>query len=248
MQSTKIDFYNALKNAVMFSPKADTRCRQLQTFRVLEHGGGGKLTADNFGATACDKDKPFFWSRSWHNQKYKGAPVWEFPVLVLVERGYIVDEPFQNRQKRAYEFNISVLDKYDPGKDKMKCSGCEGRTINEIYEDTEALLFQALRFIGECNEFRVGTENVLLPEAVMAKLKASGAIMEYIPGVAFGDLVQQKIREQTAYKAAIYPENIFGNSINLNIPFAYCQNIEWDFSCVPEFPVLRSDLACDNCG
>lgn len=67
---TKANFYNLLKQAVMFSPAGAGKCSQLQTFRVLEQGAGRLLQSENFGATVCDREKPFFWSRAWHNAKY----------------------------------------------------------------------------------------------------------------------------------------------------------------------------------
>lgn len=249
MKSSKTDFYNALKSAVMFSPDTGDRCGRINTFRVLEQMGGGKLTSENFGATACDKDKPFFWSRAWHMKKYAGAPVWEFPALVLIERSYAIDQPFNDVHNRSYFFNISVVDKYTPAnQDKTKCAGCDGRTINEIYEQTEALLFQALNFIGECIEARLPDgQNVLLPKDLLNALKAAKQIEAWDQGTFLGALMKEKIKGVSAYKTAIYQENIFGNSIDLNIPFQSCVSPSFDFSNASDYPVLVPGAGCQTC-
>jgi len=64
MSATVNDLYTALKQAVMFSPQyvqPDSgqgkvwKCRQLQTFRVMQKERGAELISPNLGATICDK-------------------------------------------------------------------------------------------------------------------------------------------------------------------------------------------------
>jgi len=247
MAINKQDFYNALKNAVIFSPACSDKCRQLQTFRVLEQGGGAAMKAENFGATVCDKDKPFFWSRAWHNNKYKGAPTWEFPALVVIERSYTVDRPFAAMNTRKFEFNISVLDKFSVGTDKTVCTGCAGRTINEIYEDTEALLFQALSLIGKTRLYEINGEiSLYTPEMVQA-MQDAGMIRSITESQGWGSLQAQGVKEQGGYKAAIPQENLYGNSINLVVDMKYCDETVWNFDGIENMPVMLSQ-ACKTCG
>jgi hypothetical protein len=246
MSISKIDFYNALKSAVMFSPGEG--CNQLQTFKVLEQSGGAKLVSENFGATRCDKDKPYFWSRKWHNQKYAGDPDWAFPALIVVERSFVSDHPFRQSQNTAYQFNISVMDRLHVGNNKMGCTGCEGRTINEIYEDTERLLFQTLQFIGGTIEASIDGVEGLYNKDMLEAMVANGDLSAYVPGKFWGSLVSENIKGTEGYKSAIYQEQIFGNSINISLPFKICDKPDWNFGAAGSLPVFLPDTGCKTCG
>ena len=250
MTATKLDFFAALKQAVMFSPANDMKCRQLQTFRVLEQGGGALVSADNFGATICDKDKPYFWSRRWHELKYNPDKIqFEFPALAVIERSYTINRPMAKHTTRCYEFNISVMDVYTADCDKMKCSGCTGRTINEIYEDTEKMLFSALHFVSRFIGATLpnGTEG-FYHEDILAAWKASGYITSWAAGKGWGGSLAQNVQGATAYKAAIPAAGLFGNSITVNVCFDNCEATEYDFTNFADFGLLSQNAGCSTCG
>jgi hypothetical protein len=250
MNATKTDFFNALKGAVMFSPANEMKCRQLQTFRVLEQGGGAQLAASNFGATICDKSKPYFWSRAWHNAKYSPTISFEFPVLAIIEKTYTVDKPISRFNSRCYEFNISVLDKYTADCEKMKCSGCNGRTINEIYEDTETLLFSALGYLRDVVEATLspGDEQGYYHTGMLAQMVTDGTINEYAAGKGFGNQLENNLKNAQAYKTAIGVEALYGNAITVQICFQNCETTEYNFESLPDFGVLAQEAGCQTCG
>ncbi len=248
MKTTKTDIYNALASAVKFSPACTDKCKQLQTFRVIEQGGGGMLTSANFGATYCDKDKPFFWSRAWHNSGYKEKVIFDFPVLSVIETNYTVAQPLDPNSPRCYDFNITVLDKYSADCEKGKCSGCTGRTINEIYQDTETLLFSALHFLGdlvyaELNDGSTGFYSKKMLDGWLS----NGLIAGYEAGYSLGSALLQRTKNATAYKASIPAEGLYGNSITLSVCLSPCEETEYDFN-NQSFVELSRQEGCLTCG
>lgn len=247
----KTDFFQALKESVMFSQSIRPgQCGKLQAFKVLEQGAGGLIRSENLGGTICDKGKPYFWSRRWHESSYNPNQIlFDFPILCVVETGYTVDRPFDRNNRRTYQFNISVLDKYVQTKGPDGCTGCDGRTINEIYEDTEAMLFQALSFVSRYKEAEInpsgetGFFNINLLDA----WKQQGSISGYNLITAPGDLLVAKITDGNAYKAAISAEGLFGNAINLNIGFQACQTEEFTYNSIKDFGTLSHEAGCTGC-
>lgn len=248
MNATKTDIYNALAEAVKFSPFCSDRCKQLQTFRVIEQGFGGQLTAANFGATLCDKDKPHFWSRAWYNSGFKEKIIFDFPVLAVIDTNFTVDKPLDNKSTRCYDFNITVLDKYTEDCTKGKCGGCNGRTIREIHEDTEKLLFSALNFLSGLVEATLpdGSTGIFNKDMLDAWVD-KGFISDYSPMSAIGDLLMQKIRNASAYNAAITTENLYGTSITLTVCLQPCETNTYDFN-NPDFVEISRQSGCNNCG
>lgn len=249
MNATKRDIYNALAYAVKYSPANTDKCNQLQTFRVLEQGGGGQLTAANFGATFCDRSKPYFWSRAWHNSGYKEKIIFDFPVLSVIETNYTLERPLDFRGSRCYDFNITVLDKYTADCEKGKCSGCNGRTINEIYEDTETLLFQALSFLSGIVEATLpnGTTGFFNRAMLEGWVTAGFISSDYSTGYGLGDKLTQGVKNATAYKASVPAEGLYGNSITLNMCLTPCEVTEYNFN-NSDLVDISQQGGCTNCG
>ena len=141
----------------MFSPQYVTpgsgngkvwKCRQLQTFRVMQKERGAELISANLGATICDKGKQFFWSRKWHESGYGDPITFTYPALLLTELSFSTERPFQKQTKRCYNYQIAVVDQQSDDCKTCACESCEKRTVNEIFADTEALLFDALYYLS----------------------------------------------------------------------------------------------------
>jgi len=245
----KSDLIYAFRSAVIFSPENEMPCRQLQTFRVIEKGGGGQIVAENFGATVCDKERPWFWSRLWAGNKYNpNNVVWQFPVLALIETSYTAKRPLAQNSERCYDFNISVMDTVNEDCGKWKCKGCNGRTINDVYEDTEALLFSALRYLAGLIEATLpdGTTGVYHVSQLDAMV-AARMITGYTRGQNIGSLLESNIQNASAYKTSLGAGGIVGNAINIQVCIKNCVAQEYNFN-VPEFAALAHDAGCKNCG
>lgn len=246
---TKTDIIEALKAAVIFSPSNEMPCRQIQTFRVIDQGVGGVLAAENLGATICDKDRPWFWSREWVGKKNNPNKItWQFPVLAVVETSYEVNKPLAQATERCYNFNISVLDIYTQDCEKWNCKGCKGRSMNDVYEDTETLLFQAVRYLSGLVEATLpdGTTGVWHRGYLDAQ-KSTGVISGYTAGINYGSYLENTIKTATAYKTSIGAAGIIGNAINIQVCVKNCQAPEYTFI-TPDFGVLAHEAGCQTCG
>mgnify|MGYP003402310984 CR=1 FL=1 len=226
---TKDLIIRALKESVMYSPQAEMKCRQLQAFKVLERGG--LLVSENLGATICDLNKDWFWSRVWSANKVKAGKInWDFPLLVVIERGFTAASPLVNKGKQCVTYNISVLDKYTADCEKGACGGCSGRTINDIYADTEYLLFQALSYISGMKFITVGSTVYSMHDGELQKHLDSGAITSYTEGKGWGYIVANDTKSAEGYKTSIEAEGIFGTSINVTICNDRCYVDGFDFT------------------
>ena len=225
---TKDLVYRALKEAAMYSPPASLKCRQLQAFRVLERGG--LISTENLGATICDKDRNWFWSRVWSASKTKAVITWEFPILLVIERGFTLAEPLKGKGKQCVTYNVTVLDKYTEGCEKGKCDGCEGRTVNDIYQDTEYLLFQALAYLYGMRFITIGADTYSMHQKELEKHLSDGNITTYTEGKKWGEIMESKATQADGYRTSIEAEKLYGTSVNLTLCNDVCYVDGWDFS------------------
>lgn len=212
----------------MYSPKCDLKCRQIQAFRVLERGG--LITTENLGATVCDLEKNWFWSRSWEAAKAKTKVTWEFPLLLVIERGFTLSDPLKGKGKQCVTYNITVLDKYAEGCEKGNCAGCEGRTVNDIYQDTEYLLFQSLAYVAGMKFIGVGADTYSMHKDELAKHLSESTITDYTDGKGWGMIVANDAKQADGYRTSIEAEKLYGTSVNVTICSDVCYTDGWDFS------------------
>ena len=257
MNATPNDLLTALKQAVMFSPQyvaPDSKqgkvwkCRQLQTWRFLAKDKGAELTSPNLGATICDKGKPYFWSRKWHESKYNPNNItFGYPALLLTELSGNAKNAFSKQSKRCYTYQLAVLDQQVADCKDCGCGGCEGRTINEINTDTESLLFAAMYYVSQVRYATLvpGGETGFLSIPYLAHLKECGMIAEYNPGADWGGLLNSQ--EVQTYRVAIEVPKIYGTAVNFTACFSNCEATEYNFN-MPDFGILAAESGCKNCG
>lgn len=257
MSATLTDFYNALKQAVMFSPQyvaPDSgngkvwKCRQLQTFRVMAKDKGAELASANLGAVICDKGKPFFWSREWHENKYNPNNItFKYPALLLTELSFSSEQAFQQNTKRCYTFQLAVVDQLVDDCKTCSCESCEKRTINEIYADTEALLFSATYYLSKMREARLepSNETVWANTDYLAHLKETGDISEFHTLADFGGLLNGQNKAGSGYRLEF--AKIYGTALNITACFQNCEATEFNFN-LPDFGVLAAEAGCKTCG
>ena len=258
MSASLNDFYTALKQAVMFSPQyveADSgngkvwKCRQLQTFRVMQKERGADLKAPNLGATICDKGKPFFWSRRWHENGYGDPITFNYPALLLTELSFTPERLFQKQTKRCYTFQIAVVDQIGSDCKECNCQSCEKRTGNEIFADTEALLFDALYYLSKMRGavLQPSGESGVWNTDYLDYLKTSGGISDYTPGQDFGSILNSDNKGASGYRIAVESEGIFGTAVNVTACFQNCEATEYNFK-LPDFGVFAREAGCKTCG
>lgn len=256
--ATLTDFYNALKQAVMFSPQYVVpnsgngkawKCRQLQTWRVMSKERGAELASPNLGATVCDKGKPFFWSRKWHESKYSDSITFTYPALLLTELSFQTEKAFQKNTKRCYTFQLAVVDQLSGDCAKCLCESCEKRTIGEIHADTEALLFSALYYLSNIRQATTEPDGATVWANVdyLQALKDAGGISDFNPAADWGGLLNSTNKEVSAYRIAIEATKHYGTAVNFTACFHNCEATEQNFN-LPDFGVLASEAGCQTCG
>jgi len=257
--ATLTDFYNALKQSVMFSPQyvvPDSKqgkvwkCRQLQTWRVMGKERGAELASPNLGATICDKGKPFFWSRKWHENGYTpNNIIFEYPALLLTELSFNPELAFQKQTKRCYVFQLAVVDKMSDDCQTCNCESCEKRTINEIGSDTESLLFSSLYYLSKIKQATLepSGETVFANTDYLQALKDTGSISEFHPGADWGGQLNGQNKGVGGYRISIEAEKIYGTAVNFTACFHNCEATELNFN-LPDFGVLAAESGCQTCG
>ncbi len=243
------DIYNAFRDSVRYYPAQDTTCKRLQTWRVFQQSLGVEVSTANLGATVCDKDKPYFWSRDWHEKKYNpNAITWKFPLLYAFETEGTMIGPFGfgGAAKMVYSLQVGVLDVLIDTPDGRKCVGCQSRTPNEIYADTETLLLSALHFVSNVNQTGIDGVDVWANADLVSQGEASGALN--ITGkTAISILDQsQKYNQEAPFFRIEKIGNIYGTAISLRVATQVCPTVDWNFT-ETDFGVLAHEAGCKTC-
>lgn len=138
------DFFRLLKEAVMYSPPNEHKCKQLQTFAVLE--SMIDLNTANLGKTSRERDKNYFFSREWAQKKFSGSDIsYEYPAVIVFEKSIDNIKFDENFTHMCYNFQVAVLDEYIES--CVDCDYCTDRTRNDIFLDTEDLLIKTLKYL-----------------------------------------------------------------------------------------------------
>lgn len=139
-------FYRLLKEFVEHFPAQREKCKQLHTCAAL--ADYSELSAENLAKTINDKNKPYFYSRSWAQMGYPPSDVrYTYPGLFTLERGFTLSKPFS---KRSGCFTIELLfaDVLNNECTDCKSSYCADRVANDIYNDTFAFLMTFLKYLN----------------------------------------------------------------------------------------------------
>lgn len=142
---TQDQFWNILKEFVIFHPANARPCMQLQTWGLLRNLEAN-LNDPGLGMTIRDKGKPGFFSRRWAESAYNPNAIrCDGPYLVanLID----ISSEYGNRNLRTdtVTFDLAVLDNLkDP---KARATACDGRNEVEVFQDTWALLSQVFAYL-----------------------------------------------------------------------------------------------------
>jgi len=254
MQLTLDTIYEALRDSVRFYPKQELKCHQPQTWRVLQKSLASEVTgtAGNFGATICDKDKPFFWSRLWHEKQYNpNSLIGEFPLVYAFEHEGTRIDPFGSGGVRyLVNLQIGVLDVWTDKPEGRKCVGCSARVINEIYRDTQGILEMCLNYLKEVQAYRLNdTTDGWYNKKLIEQALASGAVQSAVwaPGVlSIADAAAPRNKEAAYFRVERSTENLYGTAISLQFAVDGCCETTWNFN-EADFGVLAHEAGCENC-
>lgn len=242
------DIYAAFRDSVRFYPRHELKCNQLQTWRVLQKSMAVEISTPNLGATICDKDKPFFWSRLWHEKAYNpNSIVWEFPLLYAFENESTLINPIGGSGVIISSVQVGVLDVWVDDKDGRKCVGCGARTVNEIYFDTETMLLSSLRYLNNTRGYQVDGGAAVWANSDFIAQGIAAQRFDAVP-VAPSILTasQKHNAEDPTFRVERSAENIYGTAVNLRFAVNACPETEWNFT-ETDFGVLAQEAGCKTC-
>lgn len=245
--------FEAFRDSVKHSPAGDRVCDQLQTFRVFPNSRLPELSTPNLGVNICEKDRPFFWSRKWVEAKYNPSAVkWQFPLLYVFDMSAQIEKPFLRGAKSIHALQIGVLDVLSDDCADGKCNGCNGRTINEIYIDTQRLLLQSLRYVRQIVHATTTPGTGTLPPGWYHKeyleyLKNAGII------TAFNPTKQMFAATEAANNNGVFAarrerptEKFYGTAIEMNVITSACYENNPDFAPY-DWGAVAHNIGCQNC-
>ena len=243
------DIYAAFRDSVRFYPRQELKCQQLQTWRVLQKSMAVEISTPNLGATICDKDKPFFWSRLWHEKGYNpNSIVWEFPLLYAFETDEsIMINRFGGDSKIVSSVEVGVIDVLVDDKDGRKCVGCNSRTINEIHRHSETMLLSALRYVDNTRGYSVDGG---APVWANSDFIAQGIAAQRFDAVPVAPSIltasQSMNREAVTYRAEYSSLHVYGTSARLRFVVNSCPETDWNLT-ETDFGVLAQEAGCKTC-
>lgn len=244
------DIYAALRDSVRFYPAQELKCNQPQTWRVLQRSGAVEISTANLGATICDKDKPFFWSRLWHEKGYNPNNItWAFPLLYAAEvDSNVMVDPFGGAPKFIYNIQVGILDVWTDDPDGRKCVGCNARTINEIYFDTQTVLQSCLKYLENTRGYSIdaGPDVWANMDFVAQALAAQRIVSADFKAPSILTASQSLNREAPFFRVERSAEKIYGTAINLRFAASGCITPEWNFT-ETDFGVLAQEAGCKTC-
>lgn len=242
------DFYSQLRAAVQYYPEQDKPCLRPNTFRVLAYDQD--IRTDTAGATICDADKPYFFSRNWDaNQTNPNEISAPLPIVTAFVLSGSLGSPFAKNSKGRYNLVVAVWDKYDQDKTTKNCDACETRSPNEVQRDTAEILKNVLFYL---NGVILATTDVdstprLYHKDLLAAMVTSGAITSF---TQIGLLMNSQVKgnEEIEFRPVDrVAELLFGTAAILNFYQDNCASVEWDFTLL-DFGVLAQEAGCKNCG
>lgn len=228
-----VEHYLALiNNAVRFYPHNTIRCLQPQTYAHLD--SDYNLNDPNLGKYICDKDKPYFFSRVWESLKYNPSQLrLEPPIVATFEQAGDLKYVGQVKQETTYTFQLSVLDVYNEDAKKVQCHGCAGRVVNELYRDTETIMYNILAYIDDVVVVFEDGENKLYNRQHWEYLEgegATGVLDEALTSTFKNDQKQNNV-QRAFHRIEPYTGSKFhGTSTTIRMTIKNCQNVEFDFT------------------
>lgn len=247
---TLLDFFALGKRAVQLFPlEQDRPCLQPKTWRVLQKERGSELNTLNLGAVPTDKDKPFFWSKNWHVNKYTPNKIeFDYPIVTAYEIYNNKDTPFDSSGVREYVVELAVLDVYKEADCIAGRAACSGRPINQIFLDTEVILDSLFQYFGKLVLAQTSEDVVpkvyLLPWLQQRTETDKGFLYEVKKDI--GADIAQANKQVRFSRVERHAQNIYGTKAQLTLKVTNCPVVQYN-PALPDFGVSGYELGCKNC-
>ncbi len=233
-------FFSLLKDAARCSEDTGTRCTQLQAFRAFAVDSSVELNSETLGASLCDRDKPYFWSRKWERGKFTASTLgFEYPALLVYERPGTRKHPFSLRSKMAAPLEIGVIDAYSENCLTGDCAGCNGRTIHEIYRDTGNLLAQVLRYLGGSVLAKVNDGPAALYNLTSLQTSLDALSIEKFEVVQTYGAILEATKEIEQFRIDYPGKKLFGTAVVIPVELIDCENCV-----IPSLNITTTSSCC----
>jgi len=244
--------YSILRDAAKYSPipASGRTCGQLQTFVVRTTGNPASLSTTSMGATYADRDTPYFFSRAWDRAKQNpNRIIADFPALTAFEvQNDVQRGAFQNVGKLSYLVEIAVVDVY---KDdcQTKPVSCESRSINQIYHDTETLLFAAMQYLSGAVIAYTDRDSThrIYNTAHLQYLMDNGRIGSFDVVKEIGAAITSANTSLSMRKVEMPAQNLYGTRALFSFPVQFCNDNTY-LKTYPDFVPLSHEAGCIDCG
>jgi len=227
------DLYKALKDAVRYSPSVGTdKCLQLHTFRVLPNDGAIDMQAPNFGATTCEKDTVFFYSRAWERAGYPTTIKVELPAVTAFVQDVSLEGAFTSPEKPVYRVAITVWDAYQESQITSRCTGCAARHVEQIFLDTETLLMNVLRYLGNMVEAQIAGADgpAFYNRGLLDYWKEVGNIESYQVSGMWSNNLAQYNKTTPIFRQQRIADQFYGTTALITFRTGACKPLAFDFS------------------
>jgi hypothetical protein len=228
METASLNLFYRLSKEAAIHLFDQEKCKGVRSFSVIQDMS--ELSTDNLGKIICDKNLPYFYSLAWQAAGYNPSKIiFDWPLLTAFELDFQNRKRFGRQSKRCYRIQLSVLDQYDKDCDKLNCSGCDARTINQIHDDTEAILQNYLSYIHDA-EFAVvdGTPR-LINSTYLKYLEDNNLVTTVVRDIQHTKIYQNDLRTENENIAGFRREwiaasNVYGTVMTITVCLTYCDN------------------------
>jgi hypothetical protein len=224
-------FYSILRDAVKYYPPGND-WQTLQAFRVLQHDEAIEMVQDNLGATMCDIDSPYFYSRPWEEAGRNFSLITGgFPLLTAFEQSAVSVGLFTNATAYNPVIGISVWDKYVEKKNSS-CEGPENRSINVIWKDTMQMLLTVADYLNNVWYFEIdggeksGWYNAKMIERLQETGNVSADVVKKLP---LAQRIVKGSQNTQFFRSVLQAEKIAGTTMQITLSAAFCDRPEYTF-------------------
>lgn len=229
--------FKLFSDAVRFFPAdpSGMPCKRLQTFAVLPDFT--QLNTPNLGKNIYYKDTPFFYSRAWDQLQHNPSRVEHgLPLLTVIEVSNSYEDILSEDMKTKVlsTLQIAALDKM-PKSDKTIVSGCDKRTAEQIYMDTEVMLIKAVQYLkGAVVVMNSVTMEVqYMHKELFTKLKTDEILssdwnIDTQKTRHFQIMIRKRNPTPVGQRFAGGHNDLFGTYMNLTFAFDSCVDNTWN--------------------
>lgn len=150
---TTDQFFKILSNSAKFSPPTNNKWERLQSFAALR--SISDLNSDNLSKNIYYKNKPYFYSRIWAQNKYpKDRVKVDFPLLVAVPVSLSANNYFDRNREEVYRIELSVLyPNLEKKSTESRFNDYKKLLVEEIYPLASDLLLSVFAYISNLVAF-----------------------------------------------------------------------------------------------